>query len=162
MLQAVMPAVPLATQLGITYSYVPLFGRCRLIALQPDSPPAALHLTRFRPIGKFLLTITSTSVRTVDEVSGTFRLHLERKHGLESLTLLLVSMGVGENRPNKVDLAPHDYGQLRSVFGIDRHSTPSPRGPVPPASSYLISDLRHGRSLSTVPCLARLHRATGG
>ena len=74
MLQAVMPGVPLATQLGITYSYVPLFGRCRLKALQPSSP-AALHLTRFRPIGKFLLASNGTSVRTVDEVSGCFRFH---------------------------------------------------------------------------------------
>ena len=53
-------------------------------------------------------------------------------------------MGVGESGPEKVDLAPHDHGQLRSVFGIDRYGPPSPRRPVPPASSYLISDLRYG------------------
>ena len=53
-------------------------------------------------------------------------------------------MGVGESGPDKVDLAPHDHGQLRSVFGIDRYGPPSPRRPVPPASSYLISDLRYG------------------
>ena len=82
MLQAVMPVVPLATQLGTIYSYVPLFGRCRIQALHPGSP-AALHLTRFRPIGKFLLAINGTSVRTVDKVSVCIRFHLERKHSLE-------------------------------------------------------------------------------
>ena len=92
---------------------MPLFGRCCLEALQPDSP-VALHLTHFRPFGKILLAINGTSVRTVDGVAGSFRFHLEQKHGLESLTLLLVSMGVGENGPDTVDLAPHDHGQLRS------------------------------------------------
>jgi hypothetical protein len=125
MLQAVMPAVPLATQLGITYSYVPLFGRCRIENLVPGSP-AALHLTRFRPIGKFLLALNGTSVRTVAEVSGCFRFHLERKHGLESLTLLLVSMGIGENGPDSVDLAPHDHGHLALI----RCLVPSPH-PLP-------------------------------
>ena len=139
MLQAVMPNVPLGTQLGITYFYMPLFGCCQIEALHPGSP-AVLHLTRFRPIGKALLLINETSVHTVKEVSGCFRFHLERKHSLDSLTLLPVSMGVGENGPDKVDLAPHDHGQLRSVFGIDRSGPPfflpHPIGP-PPNSIYL-------------------------
>jgi hypothetical protein len=144
MLQAIMPAVPLATQLGLVCSYVPLFGRYPLKSLSPGSP-AALHLTRFRPIGKFILTVNGTSVRTVEEVSGCFRFHLERKHGLDSLTLLLVSMGVSENGSDNVDLAPHDHGLLRSVFGIDHFSAPS-------ASSVLPE--------SVAPFLAHLHESS--
>jgi hypothetical protein len=111
MVQAVMPAVPLATQLGISYSYMPLFGRCRIEALVAGSP-AALHLSRFHPVGKFIPAINGTSVRTVEDAVGCFRFHLDRTHGLDSLTLLLVSMGVGENGSDSVDLAPHDHGQL--------------------------------------------------
>jgi hypothetical protein len=87
MMQSVMPAVPLSSQLGITYSSVPLFGRCRIESFLPGSA-AELHLTRFRPIGKFLLAIKGTAVRTVEDVAGCFRFHLERKQGLDSLTLL--------------------------------------------------------------------------
>ena len=86
MSQAVMPAVPLATKLGITYSYQPLSGRCRLDALAPGSP-AALHLSRFHPLGKFILAITGTDVGTVEDVAGCFRFHLDRQQGLASLIL---------------------------------------------------------------------------
>jgi hypothetical protein len=138
MLQALMPAVPLATQLGITYSYVPLFDCCRLEALLPGSP-AALHLTHFHPVGKLRLTINGTGIHTVEDVSGCFRFHLERKHGLNSLTLLLVSMGKGENGTDLVDPTPHDHAQLHSVFSVDL----SPHLHPPSSASFIIPDLRH-------------------
>jgi hypothetical protein len=122
MSQAVMPSVTLAPQLGIQYKYVPLFGRCRIEGFEPDSA-AATHLTRFRPIGKFLLAINGTPVRTVEDVAGCFRFHLERTQGLDSLTLLLVSMGAGENGTDEVQLGPHDHAQLRSIFHIDQPIT---------------------------------------
>jgi hypothetical protein len=55
MIEAVMPAVPLATQLGIraTYSYVPLFGRCRIEGFAPGSA-AELHLSHFPSDGQHL------------------------------------------------------------------------------------------------------------
>lgn len=95
MLQAVMPAVPLAPQLGIGYSYIPLFGRCRIAGLTPGSA-TELHISHFHPIGKFLLAVNGTSVRAVEEVASCFHFHLDRTQGSDSLTLLLVSMGVGE------------------------------------------------------------------
>jgi hypothetical protein len=122
MIQAVMAAVPLATQLGNSYSYIPLFGRCRIAGLAPGSA-AELHLSCFHPIGKFLLAINGTSVQTVEEVAGCFHFHLDRTQGLDSLTLLLVSMGVGKNGKDGIDLAPHDHAQLHSVFSVACHST---------------------------------------
>jgi hypothetical protein len=124
MVQAVLPSVPLATQLCINYSYVPIFGRCRIESLVPGSA-AANRLTRFHPVGKFILAINGTPVRAVEDAAGRFRFHLEHTHGLDSLTLLLVSMGVGENGSDLVDLAPHDHAQLRSIFSVDRsHHAP--------------------------------------
>ena len=81
--------------------------------------PLHPHFPRFRPIGKFLLAINGIYARTVEEVSGCFRFHLERKHsGLDSLTLLLMSsMCVGEHGSDKV-------GQLCVVFGIDFSGAP--------------------------------------
>jgi hypothetical protein len=69
MSQAVMPSVPLATELGIRYKYIPLFGRCRIEGFESASA-ASIHLPRFRPIGKFLLAINGTPVRTIKDVSG--------------------------------------------------------------------------------------------
>jgi hypothetical protein len=70
-------------------------------------------------------------------------------------------MGVGENSPCKVDLAPHDHGQLRSAFGIDQ-CLPLPCRIGPPApSAHVIQDLRHSECLQSAPCLARLRRTAG-
>jgi hypothetical protein len=112
-----MPFVPLATKLGIRYKCIPLFGRCRIEGFKPASA-ASIHLPRFRPIGKFLLAINGTPVCTIEDVSGCFHFHLERKQGLDSPMLLLVSMGVGENDSDQVHLGPQDHAQLRSDFSV--------------------------------------------
>jgi hypothetical protein len=173
MSQAIMPSVPLATQLGICYKYLPLFGRCHVKGFEPESP-AAIHLTRYHPIGKFILTINGTPVRTVEDVSGCFRFHLERKQGLDSLTLLLASMGV-EIGSDAVQLGPQDNAQLHSIFSLDATSSPS----APPAASsplsYILDSIRHchvippdhhdGMSLPSstdAPFLAHLHPTKGG
>jgi hypothetical protein len=140
-----MPAVPLASQLRITYSYVPLFGRCRIESFLPGSA-AELHLTKFRPLGKFLLAIYGTAVRTIEDVAGCFRFHLKRKQGFDSLTLLLVTMCTGENRADTINLTPHDHAQLRSIFCIDAaHLLPLPSS----------------ASLPDAPFLADMHRPEG-
>jgi hypothetical protein len=141
MMQAVMTDVPLATALGIRYSYVPLFGRCRLESFGVPGSAAELHLTRFRPLGKIILAINGSAVRTVEDVTGCFRFHLERKQGLDSLTLLLVTMGLGENGPDKVDISPHDHAQCHSIFSIDATSLTTP---------------------SDAPFIAHIHRTKGG
>jgi hypothetical protein len=131
------------------------------------------YLTRFCPIGKFLLEINGTPVRTIEDFTGCFQFHLECTHGLESLTLLLVTMGAGKNGPDGVQLGPQDHGQLRSIFHIDHDSAlPSSRIGPPPAASYVIDHLRPWRvippdrsgsllSHHDAPFLARLCRSEG-
>jgi hypothetical protein len=67
MIQAVMPAIPRASELGVRYTYVPLFGRCRLESFVPGSA-ADLHLARFHALGKFLLAITGTVLNVLSPV----------------------------------------------------------------------------------------------
>jgi hypothetical protein len=98
-------------QLGIRYNYMPLFGHCHIGGLAPKSA-AAVHLTRFHSIDKFILAINGTPVRTIEDATGCFCFHLKCKQGLDSLTLLLISMDVGKNGSDGVQLGLQDHAQL--------------------------------------------------
>jgi hypothetical protein len=136
MVQLTIPATPLTDRIGIVYWYVPLFGRCRVENLVPDSL-AALYLTRYHPKGQFILEINGSPVRTVDEVAQSFRFHIDRSQDLQPLTILLVTMGPGENGPDEVALSAVDRGQLRSVYSVQ---TPLPEDQQPRPVVPLIFD----------------------
>jgi hypothetical protein len=113
---------------------------CRLESFVPSSAAELVHLTRFRPLGKILLAINGSAVHTVEDIAGCFCFHLERKQGLDSLTLLLVTRGLGENGPDKVDISPNYHAQCRSIFSIDATSLTTP---------------------SDAPFIAHIHRTKG-
>jgi hypothetical protein len=62
MIQAVMPDVPLATQLGIMYSYVPLFGRCRIEGCALGGQLRSISVASIRSANFFLPSMARRSV----------------------------------------------------------------------------------------------------